>query len=116
MAIQSISEITNRASVPPMPAVAPSTAAAGPDGRTTDQAGGAPQGPVHAAPPPPPPPPLPRMGVDLDVVVGMHEETKTKTYTFVEPQSGDEVVQIPVQGVLDLVAAILRQMEAEGKR
>jgi hypothetical protein len=56
------------------------------------------------------------MGVDLDVVVGMHEETKTKTYTFVEPQSGDEVVQIPVQGVLDLVAAILRQMEAEGKR
>jgi uncharacterized FlaG/YvyC family protein len=52
----------------------------------------------------------------MDVEVGFHEETNTKIYNFVDPDSGSTVVQIPVEQVLDLVASILRQMEAEGKR
>lgn len=52
----------------------------------------------------------------MDVEVGVHEETNTRVYNFVNPDSGDTVVQIPIQAVLDLVADILRQLEAEGKR
>jgi uncharacterized FlaG/YvyC family protein len=52
----------------------------------------------------------------MDVEVGLHEETNTKIYNFVDPDSGDTVVQIPVQNVLNLVASILRRMEAEGPR
>jgi len=52
----------------------------------------------------------------MDVEVGYHEETATKVYSFVDPDSGATVVQIPIHNVLDMVANILQQLEAEGKR
>jgi uncharacterized FlaG/YvyC family protein len=52
----------------------------------------------------------------MDVEVGFHEETDTKVYNFVDPDSGKTVVQIPIENVLNMVAGILRQLEAEGKR
>ena len=51
----------------------------------------------------------------MDIMIGEHPETKTKMYNFVDPDSGETVVQIPNHKVLDLVASIIRQMEAQGK-
>jgi uncharacterized FlaG/YvyC family protein len=52
----------------------------------------------------------------MDVLVGLHEETNTKVYNFVDPDSGDTVVQIPMEKVLNMVAGLLRQLESEGRR
>jgi hypothetical protein len=60
------------------------------------------------------PPPL--VGFQQDVEVGEHEGTGRKVYDFVDPDSGETVVQIPAQAVLDLVAVILRDLEAQGRR
>jgi hypothetical protein len=113
MGIQSVTEVSHRAPAPPpVPPVASGAAAADRSGK-----GATPQ-PVHvasAAPPTPPPPP-PSKGFNMDVQIGIHEETNTKVYSFVDPDSGDTVVQIPIPNVLNLVASILRRMEAEGQR
>lgn len=66
-----------------------------------------------AAPPPPPPPVT---GFDQEVLVGIDEATNRKVYDIVEPDTGDEIVQIPAEAVLSLVAKILQQLEAEGLR
>lgn len=71
--------------------------------------------PVPEAKEPPPPPP-PVKGFDFDVTVGEHEPSGHRVYDFVDPDSGRSVVQIPVDAVLDLVADILRKLEAEGLR
>ena len=52
----------------------------------------------------------------MDIDVGLHEATNTKVYSFNDPDSGSTVVQIPMEKVLNMVADILRQLEAEGKR
>jgi hypothetical protein len=70
--------------------------------------------PVPEAPPPPPPPP-PVEGFNFDITVGEHEPSGHRVYDFVDPESGRSVVQIPVDAVLDLVAKILAQLEAEGR-
>jgi uncharacterized FlaG/YvyC family protein len=53
---------------------------------------------------------------DMDVRLGVHEATGTRTYNFVDPDSGQSVNQIPAEKVLNLVALIIRQLEAEGRR
>jgi hypothetical protein len=70
--------------------------------------------PVPEAPPPPPPPP-PVQGFDLDVLVGEHEPSGLRVYDFVDPDSGETIVQIPINAVLDLVADIIQKLEAEGR-
>ena len=116
MGIPSVTETTTKAPAPPVLPVASGAMAAAP-GTKPEKASAVPQ-PVHVAPaaPPPPPPPPPSKGFNMDIQIGEHAATKTKTYHFVDPDTGDTVVQIPVENVLDLVASILRQMEAEGKR
>jgi hypothetical protein len=109
MGIPSVTETSHRAPVPPVAAAAPVP------GQPAEKAGPAPQ-PVHVAAPPPPPPPPPPKATDLMVEVGEHKPTKTKTYSFVDPDTGTKLVQIPVENVLNLVANILQKMEAEGKR
>ena len=113
MSIPSVTETSHRAPAPPVSPAA-SGAVALPGGQ---QEKAAPQ-PVHVAPaaPPPPPPPPPSKGFNMDVNIGEHAPTKTKVYNFVDPDTGSTVVQIPIENVLDLVASILQQMEAEGKR
>ncbi|MCU1487288.1 MAG: hypothetical protein JWN67_4034 [Actinomycetia bacterium] len=114
MGIPSVTEISHRT---PAPMPVPPVASGVPASAAQEEKKGTPQ-PVHVAPaaPPPPPPPPPSKGFNMDVEVGFHEETNTKIYNFVDPDSGDTVVQIPVQNVLNLVASILRRMEAEGQR
>jgi hypothetical protein len=109
MAITSVSEISHRAPAPPVSPVA-SGAAAAPGVKKA----AAPM-PVHAPAPPPPPPP-PAKGFAIDVQMGLHEATNTTTYDFVDPDSGQSLNQIPAEKVLNLVALIIRQLEAEGRR
>lgn len=110
-----ISSVTEAAAAPamPVPVVAPGTGA--PAAGQQDEQQAAVSAPVASAPEPPPPPP-PREGFNVDVEVGIYEETNTKVYNFVDPDSGSTIVQIPIEAVLDLVADILRHLEAEGKR
>jgi hypothetical protein len=108
MAIQSVTSATQAPASTPVPPVAlPGQAEA------TNKSSIPVAAPAPAPVTPPPPPPK---GFAMDVEVGYHEETDTKVYNFVDPDSGSTVVQIPVEQVLDLVASILRQLEAEGKR
>ena len=100
---------------PPLggPAVAPGAGASAAQQQQRQAAvpAPAPKPAPNQAPPPPPP-----EGFDMDVQVGIHEATNLKIYNFVDPGSGKTVVQIPIEAVLDMVADILRQLEAEGKR
>lgn len=114
MAIQSVTSATQApvaTPVPPpaLPGRAVPAAPAGP-------AAAAVPIPAPAPSPAPAPPPAPPRGFAMDVEVGFHEETDTKVYNFVDPDSGKTVVQIPIENVLNMVAGILRQLEAEGKR
>jgi hypothetical protein len=109
MGIPSVTETPHRAPAMPAPVAAPAP------GQAASKRGPAPQ-PVHVAAAPPPPPPPPPKATDLMVEVGEHKATKTKTYSFVDPDTGAKLVQIPVENVLNLVANILQKMEAEGKR
>ena len=111
MNVPSVTEAP-KAPAMPVPAVAPGAGAPA-AGRSEQQA--ATPVPVSAPAPAPPPPP-PSKGFNMDVEVGIYEATNTKVYNFVNPDSGDTVVQIPIEAVLDMVADILRQLEAEGKR
>jgi hypothetical protein len=116
MGIANVTEISHRAqALPPVSPVASGAAGvpapAGPDAQAK---GAAPQALHTPAAAPPPPPPPPREGFDVEV--GVHEATNTKTYSFVDPDTGSTVVQIPAENVLNLVASILRQLEAEGHR
>ena len=109
MPIQSVTSATQAPAAPPVPPAAlPGTATPADKAEAPAPAAA----PVPAPTPPPPPP----EGFAMDVEVGFHEETNTKVYNFVDPDSGQTVVQIPIENVLNMVAGILRQMEAEGKR
>ena len=107
MGIPNVSEITTKM-VPATPAflVASRTAAA-----PTSEKQAAPTAPVVEASAPPP-----VLGFPQDVEVGKDEATGRRVYDFVDPDSGETVVQIPAQAVLDLVGEILRKLEAEGLR
>jgi hypothetical protein len=108
MAIQSVTSATQAPAAPPvLPVALPGKA------EPAEKAAVPVPAPAPAPAPPPPPPPE---GFAMDVEVGFHEETNTKVYNFVDPDSGDTVVQIPIENVLNMVAGILRQLEAEGKR
>jgi hypothetical protein len=109
MAIQSVTSATQAPAAPPVPPVAL-------PGQAKAEEKSALPAPVPVPAPAPAPPPPPPEGFAMDVEVGYHEETNTKVYNFVDPDSGDTVVQIPIENVLNMVAGILRQLEAEGKR
>ena len=112
MGISNVTE-AQKVSAPPTPVVAPAPqqapAAAAPV--KEEQAAA----PVQEAPPPPPPPPPPVKGYDIEVVTGEHEATGHRVYGFVEPDSGEVLVQIPLDSVLNLVAQIVAKLEAEGR-
>jgi hypothetical protein len=112
MGIPSVTETSFRAAAPPPAHVAPAPDA---EEKKVKEAAAT---PVHAAPAPapPPPPPSPVKGFAMDVEIDYHEATGTKIYNFVDPDSGDTVVQIPIANVLNLVASILQRLEAEGQR
>ena len=112
MGIQSVTETRPQAPAPPVPAGASGVAAP-----AQGEKKAAPQpAPVPAAAPPPPPPPPPAKGFNVDIEVGFHEATNTRVYSFVDPDSGTTLVQIPISSVLDMVAKLVHQMEAEGQR
>lgn len=113
MSIPSVTETPTMAPALAMPAVASPGA-----GAAVLQEAAAPAAlpvPEPAAPAAPPPPP-PEVGFQQDVLVGIDEATNRKVYDIVEPDTGDEIVQIPAEAVLSLVAKILQQLEAEGLR
>ena len=119
MSIQSVTDVTKATALPP-PVVASGAGAAVPAANGASDAvpgKGKNDAPVHVnvVVPPPPPPPPPSRGFDMNVEVGEHPETKVKMYNFVDPETGDTVVQIPSHKVLDLVASIIQQLEAQGK-
>lgn len=111
MGISSISEIGTKpsAEVPAAPAVAVT--------RIEQEAQVEALQPI-AEPPPAaaPPPPPPREGFPFDVLVGEHAGSGHRVYDFVDEDSGRSIVQIPAEAVLNLVADVLRQLEAEGLR
>jgi hypothetical protein len=103
---------------PQPPAMAPAAPAASAppaaQGPAAEKAAAQAVAPVPEAPPPPPPPP-PVEGFNFDITVGEHEPSGHRVYDFVDPESGQSVVQIPVEAVLNLVAKILAKLEAEGR-
>jgi hypothetical protein len=118
MGIQSVTDTT--AKLPAMPAApavaAPASPSVGAAAVTTEAKAHAVQ-PV-AEPPkaaaPPPPPPIEQHPID---VAGAEDEgTGRKVYAFINNSTGETVVQIPVEAVLNLVADILSKLEAEGRR
>lgn len=113
MGIPSVSE-SPKVPAPPAPRVAsaPPVQAPAATGPTKEQGAGA--KPVDTPPPPPPPPP-PVEGYDMEVAVGEHEATGHRVYGFLDPDSGEVVVQIPIDNVLNLVAKIVAKLEAEGR-
>jgi hypothetical protein len=73
--------------------------------------------PVAAPPaPPPPPPPPPIEPFPFQVAVAEDVATGRKVYNFLNEETGETVVQIPVEAILNLVADILAKLEAEGRR
>ena len=113
MGIPSVSETTKvPVATPPAPRVAPAPQAPAATGPTKEREASAP--PVSTPPPPPPPPP-PIQGFDIEVAVGEHEPTGHRVYGFLDPDSGEVVVQIPIDNVLNMVAKIVAKLEAEGR-
>jgi hypothetical protein len=115
MGISNVTE-TQKVSAPPAPPVAPAPqapAATEPSQEKKDTAHAEPVS--KPAPPPPPPPPPPVEGYDIEVVTGEHQATGHRVYGFVEPDSGEVLVQIPIDNVLNLVAQIVAKLEAEGR-
>src|SRR5687768_6320635 len=104
MGISNVTE-TQKVSAPPTPPVAPAPSAPAPTAATPSQEKEA-VAPVNTAPPPPPPPP-PVEGFDIEVLVGEHAASGHRVYGFVEPDSGELLVQIPNENVLNLVAKIV---------
>ena len=115
MAISSISEIGSK---PPAMPAAPAVAASPGAAPVTEEAQVTATRPVAepapaAEPAPPPPPPE---GFPFDVLVREHAGSGRKVYDFLDQDTGREVVQIPVEAVLNLVAEVIRQLEADGRR
>jgi hypothetical protein len=102
MNISTVTETSHRAPATPVPPAA-STAGAS----ATTQAPG-PEVPKTPAPP--------AIGLNQDVLVGVDEATNRKVYDIVALESGESIQQIPAEAVLNLVANILQQLEAEGLR
>lgn len=113
MSISTVTEATFRALVPTASSGASTIGAAAVQQEAAAKAvAPVPEPAAPAAPPPPPP----EVGFQQDVLVGIDEATNRKVYDIVEPDSGDQIVQIPAEAVLNLVAKILQQLEAEGLR
>ena len=111
MGISNVTE-TQKVSAPPAPPVAPAPTQAPAAPAPSQQKEAA--APVDTpAPPPPPPPPV--KGYNVEVVTGEHAATGHRVYGFVEPDSGEVLVQIPIDNVLNLVAQIVAKLEAEGR-
>lgn len=102
MNISTVTETSHRAPAMPVPPVA-STA-----GATAAAQHLVPEAPVNAPPA--------EVGVQQDVLVGVDEATNRKVYDIVALESGESIQQIPAEAVLNLVANILQQLEAEGLR
>ena len=111
MGISNVTE-TQKVSAPPAPPVAPAPPPAPEASAPVKEKEAA--APVRTPPPPPPPPP-PSQGFDIEVMVGQHAGTGHRVYGFVEPDSGELLVQIPNENVLNLVATIVAKLEAEGR-
>lgn len=111
MNISSVTEAPHQVPAAPVPPAAPA-------GKVQEEAATQAVAPVSkpVAPASAPPPPLPDTGFDQEVLVGIDEATNRKVYDFVDPESGDSVVQIPAEAILNLIAKILQQLEAEGLR
>lgn len=112
MSIPTVTETAFRAPAP----TAPSGASAATGAAAVQQEAAARAIVPVPAPEAPAPPPPPEVGFQQDVLVGIDEATNRKVYDIVEPESGDQIVQIPAEAVLNLVAKILQQLEAEGLR
>ena len=112
MGISNVTE-TQKVSAPPAPAVASAPAQA--PAASAPAKENEPVAPPVSTPPPPPPPPPPSKGFDIEVMVGQHAGTGHRVYGFVEPDSGELLVQIPNENVLNLVATIVAKLEAEGR-
>ena len=114
MSIPTVTETAFKAPAPPVPAGAsPALGAAAVQQEAAAKAvAPVPEPAAPAAPPPPPP----EVGFQQEVLVGIDEATNRKVYDIVEPDTGDKIVQIPAEAVLNLVAKILQQLEAEGLR
>lgn len=109
-----ITNVTETQKVPALPAPSAAPAAQEPEASApAEEQEAAPAPQVKAPPPPPPPPPV--EGYDIEVVTGEHAATGHRVYGFVEPDSGKVLVQIPIENVLNLVAQIVAQLEAEGR-
>jgi hypothetical protein len=61
-------------------------------------------------------PKLPVRGWVMDTVTSEHPATGTQVYNFVDPDTGDTVVQIPVVEVLNLVAKAIARIQADVTR
>jgi hypothetical protein len=110
MKINTITEMQPRVPATPAPVVASGGGAATDAGQ---QPVAAPMPPVaHPAPAPPPP----RRGSALNYEVDYHEGSWTTVFSVVDPESGQAVVQIPMEKVLDLVAGLLERLEAESQQ
>jgi hypothetical protein len=112
-----ISTITETPHQPPAPPAAPAASGGAASGKVQEAALTQALAPVSkpaSVPAPPPPPPI--TGFDEEVLVGIDAATNRRVYDFVDPKSGDSVVQIPAEAILNLVAKILQQLEAEGLR
>ena len=117
MGIQSVTEAPQ---VPAAPPPAPRAASApAPVADTNASETTAPKQDKEAAPvstpAPPPPPPPPAKGYDMEVAVGEHAATGKTVYGFLDPDSGEVVVQIPIDNVLNMVATIVAKLKSEGR-
>ena len=112
MSIPTVTEATFRAPAPTAPSAAPVGIGAA---AVQQEAAAKAIAPVPAPEAPAAPPP-PEVGFQQDVLVGIDEATNRKVYDIVEPESGDQIVQIPAEAVLNLIASILQRLEAEGLR
>jgi hypothetical protein len=68
---------------------------------------------IHIDAPDPRPP---VRGWIMDTVVSEHPPTGSEVYNFVDPDTGQTVVQIPVVQVLNLVAKAVARIQAEAMR
>ena len=113
-----ISSVTETPQVPAAPAPAAPVAASAPVAAPATSATSEPKQEQEAAPvstPAPPPPPPPAKGYDMEVAVAEHAGTGHTVYGFLDPDSGEVVVQIPIDNVLNMVAEIVAKLKAEGR-
>ena len=111
MGISSVTETPQvSAAPPPAPVAAPVAAPSATSEPKQEQ-----EATPVSEPAPPPPPPPPAEGYAMEVAVGEHAATGHTVYGFLDPDSGEVIVQIPIDNVLNMVANIVAKMKAEGR-